>query len=274
MRLAKEHRAPRALRSGMVQAGLALLLGAAGLSCNDDQPAPFCTISRALYAARYVPDGQPTGMCAGYVPLKGEKLGGQAYLPDPMKAGDKYSLAIQSPVLGQRVVEGERANPKVLDPDPNHKPYSLGQFTADRPDGNNICSAPTLSDAEFNGGALLLPGNPTAMPPVPPETLPPIAVKYHWSDFKSLVSATNIGLVWGANLEHTLNGCTAKYSVVAIAPPVDCTGANGMADNSKCDVTPREAENFFGSGLNPDTAVTCDPDLLLCVPSGPFPSKK
>ena len=250
---------------------VAVLLLLASLSCEAEQPRPYCTISRAIYAARYVLEGQPTGMCTGYTALKGEELGGQAYLPDPEKAGDKYSLAIQSPILGKRVVEGQRAMPPVVDPDANHKPYSFGAFTTDRPDpSTNICSAPVLSDAELNLGELVI-RKPNAMPPTM-ETLPPIQVKYHWSDVKSYVTAANTGLVWGGTLDHTLNGCTARYRVVAISPPVSCAGPDMKPDPALCSATPREAEGFFGSGLNPDVAVDCDPDLLLCVPAGAFPS--
>ncbi len=248
-----------------------LALASLGLSCEAEQPRPYCTISRAAYAARYELEGQPTGMCTGYTPLKGEQLGGQAYLPDPGVPGAKYSLAIQSEVLGKRKVEGERADPKVVDPDPNHKPYSHGPFTTDRPDPDtNICSAPVLGDAEMNLAELVI-RKPMAMPPTT-ETLPAIQVKYHWSDVKSYVTAANTGLIWGGNLEHTLNGCTAKYTVVALSPPVSCAGEDMKPDAKLCEAAPRESEGFFGSGLNPDIVVECDPDLLLCVAAQPFPS--
>ena len=236
----------------------ALLLLSAGLSCSADQPPPFCTISRATYAARYeLVSGQ--GACAM---LKGEVLGGQAYLANPDKAGDKGSVALQSEALGTRIQAGEALMTPVVDADATHKPYAYGKFTSDTPDGNNVCTVPTLDDAQLVQAAFTGPMGAMGMAG---EMFPAINVRYHWSNFRSLVTAASTGVVVAGDLDYTLDGCTAKYKVVAIAPKVSCEGMNGQADQTICDTDPN---------LNPDTKVVCEPTTKLCVPAGDFPSLK
>jgi hypothetical protein len=238
-----------------------LLLSGLTLSCSGEQPPPFCTISRALYAAHYelVP-GSGSGACAE---LKGEPLGGQAYVPDPDKAGDFGSLAIQSETLGKRLMAGAAANPPVVDADTSHKPYSHGGFKSRLPE-NNVCTVPKLNDAELDVGPVT-----SGM-----DMLPAMKVKYHWSNVKSYVSAAQIGVLWGGELDYTSGDCTAKYKVVAISPLVSCADKDGKADAHLCVAEPDPATGFSGSGLSPDIEVACDPDLLLCVPARPFPSLK
>jgi hypothetical protein len=239
----------------------ALLLLSVGLSCGADQPPPFCTISRATYAARYkLVSGQ--GPCAE---LKGEVLGGQAYLANPDKPGDKGSVALQSVAVGTRIQDGEALNPPVLDADRTHKAYAHGKFTSDTPDGNAICSVPTLDDAQLVQAAFT--GAMGAMGAAG-KVYPAIDVRYHWTNVKSYVTAASTGVVIGGELDYTLDGCTARYEVVAIAPKVECAGKDGMADQSLCDNDPN---------LNPDVAILCEPTTLLCVPAKDlkdFPSPK
>jgi hypothetical protein len=239
-------------------AGAALLLLSMGLSCSAEQPPPFCTISRATYAARYqLVSGQ--GPCAG---LKGEVLGGQAFLADPDKAGDKGSVALQSEALGIRLQAGEAVTPAVVDANTSHKLYALGKFTSDTPDGAHVCSVPTLADAELMQAAFT---GPVGAMGAAGTAYPAIDVKYHWSNVKSYVTAASTGVVLGGDLDYTLDGCTAKYQVVAIAPKISCAGSNGQADQTICDTDPN---------LNPDVAILCEPTTLLCVPANDFPSPK
>jgi len=245
-------------RSKRAAAGAALLLLSMGLSCGGEQPPPFCTISRATYAARYeLVSGQ--GACAE---LKGEVLGGQAYVPDPTKNDDFGSLAIQSDAMGKRILAGEAMMPPVVDANKSHKPYAYGGFKSRTPDADNVCTVPKLSDAELEQEAVM-----SGM-----EMLPPIHVKYHWSNVKSYVTTAQIGVLWGGELDYTLGDCTAKYKVVAISPMVSCADEGGKADPHLCVAEPDPKSGFAGSGLNPDIEVKCDPDLLLCVPAKAFPS--
>jgi hypothetical protein len=228
------------------------------LSCTPEQPPPFCTVSRAVYAARYqLVTG--TGDCAG---LKGEVLGAQAYLPDPEEPGDVGSVAIQSQAVGQRVIDGEAAMPPVVDPTPAHRPFAYGKFSSERPGADHVCTVPTLSDGELDQGELK---TATA-------TLPPISVKYHFGNVKTYVTAANTGVLWGGDLQYTAGACTATYKVVAISPMVSCADMAGKPDPHLCVAEPDPASGFAGSGLNPDIKVKCDPDLLLCVPAADFPS--
>jgi hypothetical protein len=237
-------------------AGAALLLLSIGISCSADQPPPFCTISRATYAARYqLVSGQ--GPCAM---LKGEVLGGQAYLAVPDQPGDKGSVALQSEALGIRRQAGEALDPKVVDPDMTHNLYAHGKFTSDTPDGAHVCTVPTLDDAQMVQAAFT---GPMEMN-MPGTMYPAINVRYHWSNVRSYVTAASTGVVIGGELDYTLDGCTAKYNVVAIAPKVTCD-KDGAADQSICDTDPN---------LNPDVAILCEPTTHLCVPANDFPSPK
>jgi hypothetical protein len=237
-----------------------LLFCALGLSCNGAQPPPFCTISRATYAARYL-RVSGTGACSE---LEGEVLGGQAYVPDPDKAGDFGSLAIQSEALGKRMMDGAAATPPMADANSTHKPYSYGGFVSRTPDSNNVCSVPKLSDAELQMDAFT-----SGMDMVPATQL-----RYRWSNVKAYVNAAQIGVLWGGNLEYTSGDCTAKYEVVAISPLVSCADKDGKADPHLCVAEPDPKSGFAGSGLSPDIEVKCDEALLLCVPADRFPSLK
>jgi hypothetical protein len=234
---------------------------AAGLACeSSEQPRPFCTVRRDAYAARYdLVSG--TGPCAL---LKGEVLGAQAYLPDPTKPGDRFSMAIQSEAVGKRILAGEKATPPVVPANPDHEIYAHGKFTSDRPDDSNLCSVPELTEAQ-----LVLAEVPSVAGAV---ALPPIDVRYQWSNVSSYVTTASTGLLWAGELTYSLDGCTARYSVMALAPKVACD-RDGKPDARLCG-GPDPATGFLGSGLNPDIAVRCDPDLLLCVPDRPFPSLK
>ena len=245
----------------------ALLFGAILAACESaEQPRPFCTVRRDAYAARFqLLSG--SGPCAE---LKGEVLGAQAYLPDPDLPDDRYSMAIQSAALGQRIQAGRAANPQVLPMDVDAKPYAWGKFSADRPDESNICRVETMSQAELRQGPL--PEIPAVEGAQAQAAQPAIDVAYRWTGVQSYVTTAITGVVWGAELEYQLNGCTATYKVVALAPVVEC-GVNGMPDDSLCG-GPDPDKGFLGSGLNPDIAVNCHPDLLLCVAAQDFPSLK
>jgi hypothetical protein len=243
------------MRTGQLAA---LLLSGLTLSCSGEQPPPFCTISRALYAARY-DKVSGTGPCAE---MAGESLGGQAYVPDPDKAGDFGSLAIQSEALGKRLMAGAGAAMPVVDSNPDHKPYAHGGFKSRLPE-NSVCTVPKLTDAELDLGPVMAGA----------EMLPAMHVKYHWTNVKSYVNAAQIGVLWGGDLEYTSGDCTAKYKVVAISPSVSCD-KDGKPDPHLCVAEPDPATGFAGSGLSPDIDVKCDETLLLCVPAKPFPSLK
>jgi hypothetical protein len=244
------------LRPSTTEMATAALLLSVGLSCSADQPPPFCTISRATYAARYeLISG--TGPCAQ---VTGEVLGGQAYLANPDVPGDKGSVAFQSEAIGTRLLAGKAVTPPVVDADATHKPYAYGKFTSDTPDGNHVCTVPTLDDAQFVQAAFT---GPMEMN-MPGAAYPAIDVKYHWSNVRSYVTAASTGVVVGGDLDYTLDGCTAKFKVVAIAPKVSCD-KNGQADQTICDTDPN---------LNPDVAILCEPMTHLCVPKNDFPSPK
>jgi hypothetical protein len=103
--------------------------------------------------------------------------------------------------------------------------------------------------------------------------LPPMHVKYHWSNVKAYVNAAQIGVLRGGELDYSSGDCMAKYKVMAISPLVSCE-KDGKPDPHLCVAEPDPASGFQGSGLSPDVEVMCHPDLLLCVPAKSFPSLK
>src|SRR4029453_7250014 len=95
----------------------------------------------------------------------------------------------------------------------------------------------------------------------PDGKLPAVHVKYHWSNVKSYVSAAQIGVLFGGDLEYTRDGCTAKYSVVAISPKVECADKSAgddpalwKPDPHLCVAEPDPTTGFARSGQSPDRA--------------------
>jgi hypothetical protein len=132
-----------------------------------------------------------------------------------------------------------------------------------------------------------------------------VDIKYEWSNVKVYVSASAYGTQLSADLVYTKDGCKATYRVSAVYPVVSCgvplnppaeepageppvnpddvdAGTDDdaacppeepvedpgemVADDSLCDAVPApESGSIVGSGINPDLAVACHPDLLFCV---------
>lgn len=195
-------------------------------------------------------------------------VGAQTYVVDPRTPGDGInSVALQAQEAGEFVDRGELEDPPVT-PEAGQKPYALGKFTSKHPGSDDICEVPTMSVAEVT------------MPEIPervledvdededgePDTLPAqpaVSVRYKWSNFKAYVTAANTGTQWGADLEYTKNGCTAKYKVIAVNAQQYCGNEEtGEPDDSLCEGATSED---FGP-------MKCDPGLLHCVLTGDFPS--
>jgi hypothetical protein len=271
---------------------LVFALGASLIGC--DQPGPKCSVARGDFAASYtLVEG--TGACAE---LQGETLSVQSYSapvsetnsrPDP----NKTSIAIQPGSINDLLASARSET------NPDDQPYAMGAFDSAEPHPDSFCVAPELSVARVRLEAL--PEEAEMCTTLPAQSA--VDIKYEWSNVKVYASASAYGTQLSADLVYTKDGCTAKYRVTAVypvvscgvpldppaetpaeEPPLDMDGGVGEADaacppeeptedpgelvpdDSLCEaVPPPESGSIVGSGINPDLAVGCHPDLLLCV---------
>jgi hypothetical protein len=246
-----------------------------------------CAAAVGEFAAKYeLKSG--TGPCAE---LPGEILGLQTYVTNPQKGGDRRpSIAIKSGRVGEFVANGENEEwivdgkaqsvEPVLDTNTSHQFYSFGKFEKRLPNGKDICTVPTLSDA-----ALTLPeiaehevrdgdnddGDDTnGIDTLPVDAQPAQNLKYKWSNVRVYVTPALTGVQFAADLSYTEGSCTAKYSVKAVSPATWCDDGNGKPDDSLC----VPGSDPWAPSLSPDIPVKCDPELLLCVIDGDFPALK
>ena len=239
-------------------------------SCGS-QPKVHCTISRASFAVRYT-------LQSGSDPcsqLTGEALGAQAYVPNFYSTpgdGDNGAIAIQAVEMGTLLANGEAATPPVSDADTTHTLYGFGKFAALTPDDQQICSVPTLTQANLNLAEVpAQPGDADAGVAAT-EDQPATQISYQWSNVRIRVSAAQTGLEWTGDLTYRRDGCTANFHAAAVSPAVSCAAPDGTADPTLCNSQPdANAGRYTGSGINPDLAVLCEPTALLCVPSTDHP---
>jgi len=234
-------------------------------SCS--QPAIQCVVGHGPFAAKYeLIEG--TGSCAA---LLGEEIGLATFLaPNSDRTGadyDKRRISVQSITLGTLFQEREDIGKEDV-------PYALGDYTTE-PDANNLCFAggaagtPALSAAEID-----LPETMTTDSMGNPVTLPAVHLRQTWENISVYVTAAVPGtqMIGKMTYEDLIEGCKASYNVVALFPAVACNklDAEGkptdQPDDAACDprANPAEGRNF-GSGINPDFKVKCDPKFLYCV---------
>jgi len=206
-------------------------------SCDTRSPSIGCSVRGVEWVATYKPVG--TNKCLG---LPGESLGLQTYT---QPSGEQL-LALKPQMLNDMDATDEL--------DPEHPPYALGVLPAE-PDAAGFCTIPSLSVAEKH------------VPEDPDEFLPADAV-YRWSNVRLVALPEVPGTQLLADLEYTEDGCTARYEVWAMWPGnIDCADEDSPdePDDSLC----QQSES-----IPPSFAVTCDPDLLLCVPARRPPSSR
>ncbi|WP_309890832.1 hypothetical protein [Archangium sp.] len=204
-------------------------------SCDTRQPALGCPVEGVDWVATYKPVGK--NKCLA---LPGELLGLQKYI---QPSGEQL-LALKPQMLNDMDPTNEL--------DPEHPPYSLGVLPAEA-DAEGFCNVSSVSVAEKH------------VPEDPEEFLPADAV-YRWSNVRLVALPEVPGTQLIANLEYTEDGCTAQYEVWAMWPgDLDCADEDSPdePDDSLCQ---------HSESIPPDFAVTCDPDLLLCVPARRPPS--
>ena len=219
-----------------------LSAGALVTGCNFEQPSAGCIVQDASFANWYAkydlkPDQNLSTTCQALV-VKGELMGVFKFT-DPNKAGSTV-LTIRPQGLYSR------AN---RDPGDPYLQTAVGKL-ADEPDANSFCAASDFSLASVNASAS--------------GTSPATSISYQFSNVKVYAAPEAPGTQLGGDLTYTRDGCTIQLGVRALWPAVTCD-----PESSNPAQTCGE-----GSGINPEFAVTCDPDLGRCVPAKDIPSLK
>lgn len=200
---------------------------------GGEPPALGCPVQSLTWVARYQPL-EPSGCPA----FPGELLGIQS-----------FEAPGQGPVLSIKPDTLTALDDR--DAEPSRVPYALGPLP-ETADADRICTVEALSVAEQHAPAQASPA------------LPESHAVYRWTHVRLIERPDAPGLQLSAELERTLNGCTARYEVWAMYPgTITCKGAQGAPDDSVC----RDAPS-----IHPDFDTVCDPQLLRCVPARRPPS--
>lgn len=144
---------------------------------------------------------------------------------------------------------------------------ATGDFAATEPNDGGACTIASMSAVEVAVNAI----PPNEGDPMDPEDDYPgreaTSIKHEWRDIRLLVSPANPGNLLKAELLYTINGCTATYSVVAMAPVIPCFDDKGPND-ALCDGDPDPDLGIpYGSGISQDFKPKCDATLGVCVPT-------
>lgn len=261
-----------------IAGGTALALS--GVSCS--QPSISCVVGHGAFYARYELVSS-TGMgCEGVL---GDEIGMSTFLaPNADKSLADYnarSIAIQSSTLGTVLQDSEALGV----PDTANKAYAFGMYSS-TPDDKNICYAggangmAALSVAEQN-----IPEVMTEDDEGNPVTIPAQHLRQTWRNIKVYVTAGAPGTqaVGEMVYEDVIAGCSATYRFNALYPSVYCgmeVDADGDPETTD-DITEVASDDLcnpkadpskgrvFGSGINPDFKVRCDPEVLHCVLAEP-----
>jgi hypothetical protein len=276
---------------GWLMGVTALISSASILACS--QAAVVCQVGHAgsglAFAGKYFAVGTPGAACGAL----GDEIGFESF--HPKGGGDDGTqpdfavpsiIAVQTDAMGV-LIANKAGNPDQPSVDPGgtnienadgthtlatHPPYALGTFATVEPDADGFCvmAAPKPAVQEFPKVAGI-PGDPTAMPPIPdiPE-LPAESVKDEWTNVKVYVTAAAQGTQFSGHLKHTDDACSAEYDVAGVWPSVDCTvrDADGvpvlgmdmkpqMVPAACCPTADPLGGRGTGSGINPDFPVKC-----------------
>jgi hypothetical protein len=270
---------------------LVSLIAALGSGC--DQPKPKCTAAHGTFAAKFtLVSGD--GACAE---LTSGVLNVQSY-NDPTPEGpldpNKPTFAIQAQEVTDLLGTGRET-------DPDEKPFAFGAFDRSEPDGEGICTVSSLNEAVLRAEATdevpeRMVDECTLEPAQPAQ--PAIDIRYNWSNVRVVVTPSAIGTKFEADLEYTVDGCTAEYKVAAVWPVIECgspvegseepppeepapeeddAGVEPPPPNPDCPMEePMEPEPAppeleaddeicKTQGAIPDFPVTCDSATLMCV---------
>lgn len=275
-------------------------LGAAQVGCAD-QPKPNCLTSQSAFVMKLFEDTSqpPTETVPGACEAANATT--TAFYQDPSvglspyyerdKKGQpdyrKGSIAIRTAELGN--LEAAVMERSVPTPATNQM-YSLGKFSTSEPDGDDMCTAPQLSETR-----VVLPELPPVMddPGTPDEDesepgQDAVDVTQTWSDLKVYVTPASLGTQMEVKLRDVrvapggAGTCTRHYKGVGLSPAVSCvltdtktgkpvTNPDGtpVLDPTICDAEPNPDKfRFTGSGISPSAKTVCDQEIGYCVLAG------
>jgi hypothetical protein len=219
--------------AGLLSLGGAALLGA----CGAEQPRPQCTIGRGAHAVRYTLVSG-SGPCA----TKRAEIVGAQIFREP-GSGIPPVLAFKPSPLAAN--EGKDTANSVI---------ASGSFTTEYPGDDELCEAPTLSEArqriaQADGTTLDL--------------------RYQWSNVRVQGSAAIPGTQWTADLTYTQDDCMATYKAVGMFPAITCertVEGKKVRDPAICQ-QPRP-----GLSIDPAFPTFCEETTNLCVLQGEPPA--
>jgi hypothetical protein len=247
-------------------------LAALQLTCTTDQPKVPCTTAHGAFSVKYTLMAPVAGACGT---LTAGLVGVQPYSrtgPDGQAVFDRPPVALKADEVGNLLAKYKQT----VDPT---KTYSKGDFMTLEPGTDGFCQLGPSNAAELNLAAV--PAGVDAMG-MPTPALPPVQVRYEWSNVRFYVSPSILGTQFSAELAYTKNGCQARYTVRGVYPSVSC-GEEVMDPVTKMTSVVKNANlcspcadpsmgRAMGSGLNPDFAIECDNDSLLCLTTMDPPS--
>jgi hypothetical protein len=205
-------------------------------------------------------------------------LGVESYVPspaDPNSANEVNSMAIKAEWIGARIQDAQ--NNAGLDtypygtdapPDPpptgapsTNFPFAWGAFDSVYPDSSGICHVSNMSVSKMTYPDIPqhpgtdADGNATTVPDQP-ET----KVSYTWTNVRTYVAASAIGVQTYGELAITQDDCTIEYRVQILVPRVGCASANDPTkpDPTLCDPNPNGPNNPSGSGISEDVTPVCE----------------
>jgi len=267
----------------------AALLSVFALAC--DQPKPKCTSAHGRFAATFTlvsGDGACAELSSGV--LNVQSYNDSTSKSDPRLDPNKPTLAIQAEDVTDILSTGRETD---------GKPFAFGAFDDSEPDGEGFCTVSSLSKAVLTAAATdevpeMMIDECTTEPAMPAQTA--IDVSYKWSNVRIVVTPAAIGTKLEADLQYTVDGCSAKYKVAAVWPVVECGSPvegsdepsdepmdEPAADDEDAGAEPSDAgcpeevpeppapeleaddEICETQGAIPDFPVRCDPSVLMCV---------
>ena len=137
-------------------------------------------------------------------------------------------------------------------PNPNDTIYGKGNFSQQFPDGNDLCTVPTLTTMDVLGDGSLT---------------------YAVTNLQFLSTAIYLGTEFKGDVAYTNGACSRPYTMQAIIPAVTC------GTKEDCDPFAQPISSGINSKYNTDcnkdawaTAASGDPDTGFCFFVDAFPS--
>jgi hypothetical protein len=223
--------------------------------CSSPQPPLQCNVA-SYYWMKYT-KVSGSGTCSAY---EGDVVTMERYLPPAGQPGSEVAKFALAPY---RVTNVTRMKIAGVDRLPSSAPdaqreSAIGTFAAVTPDGTGLCTATEIVPTDVHL-AEIIDRRTTADGGIEEVTLPATHIKYDWSHFELVNDATYVSTIFSAELEVTVDDCTARYQVAGLAPVVACD------DDDDCnpDPTPKHA---VGSGLQKGYQPVCS---MFGDPAGP-----